>query len=180
MFTEKLVRRIHILRWALPLATAGLVILYQVVLASWISAHFGPQYHLISEILFYGTLGPLLAFAALDLLSRWVEERETSDVQAQVLAQAQKKVEASRGLTDTALQTVYAASVMLASLKHTLPDLPLETSTALHQTEQDLDGAIQQLRSHLQNQTTPAGNGARTPRSQPVPEKPPKRQHSLP
>jgi len=53
--------------------------------------------------------------------------------------------------TDNALQTLFAASVLLASLRDTLPEVSPETTSILIKTEQAMDRAIRQLREHLQS-----------------------------
>lgn len=147
----KLYERIRLLRWILPLATAILVAFYELGLAPWIHADLSHRYHILIDILFYCSIGPFLAFLFLDILARWLEERETSDLQARVLAQAQEQANISRKLSDEALQVLFAVSVLLASLKITLAELTPESSSALSDTERALNGAIQQLRNHLQN-----------------------------
>jgi len=127
-----------------------LVVVYEVGPARWIQDGVGDAYHFVAEILFYGTVGPLLAFLLLRFLGRWLEERETSELQARVLAQAREHAQVSRELSDDALQTLFAASMLLASLKSTLPDLPPEAASALREMQQSLDRVIRQLSDHLQ------------------------------
>jgi signal transduction histidine kinase len=147
----KINERIRLLRWLLPMVTAVLVAVYELGLAPWIHTEVSHRYHILIDILFYGSIGPFLAFLFLDILGRWLEEKETSDLQARVLAQAREQANISRKLSDEALQILFAVSVLLASLKLSLAELTPESSSALSDTERALDGAIQQLRNHLQN-----------------------------
>ena len=127
-----------------------LVVIYEIGPARWIQDGVGDAYHFVAEILLYGTVGPLLAFLLLRFLGRWLEERETSELQAQVLAQAREHARVSRELSDDALQTLFAVSTLLASLESTLPNLSPEAAPTLHETQQSLDCAIRRLRDHLQ------------------------------
>ena len=143
-------RWLGLLQVLVPAGLVLLVVAYEIGPARWIYDGLGEAYHFVAEILFYGTVGPVLAFLLLHLLHRWLEEKETSDVQAQVLAQAREYARTSRELSDDALQTLFAASMLLASLKSAVPDLPPEAASSLLEIEQSLDLAIQKLRNHLQ------------------------------
>lgn len=144
--------RVRWLRRILPVGLLLLVVIYEVGPAYWIHDAIGEQYHFLAEILVYGTVGPVLAFLSLDLLDRWLEERATTEAQAQRLAQIDAHAKISQQLNDDALQMLFAASILLASLKSTWEDLPPDTRYNLLETEQALDRAIQQLRDHLQAQ----------------------------
>ena len=156
MLYEKLFKRIRLLRWLIPLAIALLVLVYEIGPARWLYDDFGPSAHLIAEILFYGTTGPVLAFLLLDFLSKWLEEKETSDLQSQVLAEAREHEQISKSLSDDALQTLFAASIIIASLKTASSDLPSEATKKIDDTEQAIDLQIQKLRNHLQGQSFPS------------------------
>jgi signal transduction histidine kinase len=141
-------RRLRTIQWLAPVGMALVVILYELGPASWIQRIFGSQHHFLAEILFFGSVGPVLVFLLMDLLGRWLEEREINDVQAQVLAQALEHARISHEVTDDALQAIFAASVILSSLENRLPDLPAEVSTQLRETNQALDPILKQLYAH--------------------------------
>jgi signal transduction histidine kinase len=151
MIPEKLSARLRLLRWVLPLSTAALVIFYQLVVSHWIHYNWGEGYRSMLELLFYGTAGPVFAFLMLDIFARWMEEKETSELQSQVLAQTREHIDAGRQLNDQALQTLYATSIYLASLKRLNHDLPAEVKSQLEETERVLDIAMRDLRAHLQS-----------------------------
>ena len=157
MDPHKISRRMHLLRWAVPLTLAAFVVFYQLVFASWIRDTYGVQAHNIAEILIYATSGPLLAFLVLDYLGRWIEEKETSELQAQMLAETRANLLLSRELSDDALQTLYAVSVVLTSLESTLRDTSPGSARTLRETEEAVEGSMNRLREHLQ--TLPASKG---------------------
>ena len=148
-------RRVRSLQRVIPIGLMLLVVIYEIGPARWILEGVGEDYHLATEILIYGLIGPVLAYLFLHFLERWLEERETSELQARLLAHTREQARVSRELSDQALQTLFAASVLLATLKSSLTDLPLDKTAALQQTEQALDRAIQQIRIHLENQSPP-------------------------
>lgn len=148
--TQWVQAHLPLLSWVVPLAMFALVVGYEVGPSRWIHESMGYRYHLAAEILFYATLGPALAFAILKLLQRWLEERDTSDLQAHLLARTRAEAEGSRQLNDDALQVLFAAGVLIDSLKvgndHALhPNL----RDQIEQTEKALQEAVAQLRSHL-------------------------------
>ena len=143
-------RRLDVLQRLVPMALVLLVVFYELGPARWVYDSLGESYHFLAEMLFYGTIGPILAFLVLHFLARWLEERETTEAQAQVLAQTREHARISHELSDDALQTLFAASTLLATLKSHSPHLPPEAASTLSQTEQALERAIQQLRDHLQ------------------------------
>jgi hypothetical protein len=150
MFSSKLPPRLRLLRWAVPLSLAVLVAVYQLGLARWILLEYGEQYHTLAEILFYGIGGPLLALLSLDFLIRWLEERETSELQSRILEETRANMAASRGLNDETLQTLYAVSIMLETLKSTDPDLPPEKAGLLREAESALAKTMARIRAYLQ------------------------------
>lgn len=143
-------RRFHLLQKLIPATLVLLVVIYEIGPARWIHDILGEDQHFVAEILVYATVGPALAFLLLDFVGRWLDERDTAELQAQVLAHARESERISRELSDEALQTLFAASALLASFKSTLPDIPPETAAALRDTEQALGQAIQKLRDQLQ------------------------------
>ncbi len=148
-------RRVHLLQRVIPIGLFLLVVLYEIGPARWILNTAGETYHLLADMLAYGLVGPVLAYLLLHFLERWIEERETSELQARLLAHTRELARLSHELSDDALQTLFGASVMLATLKASLADMPPNTASAVQQTEAALDRAIQQIRDHLENQPPP-------------------------
>lgn len=139
-----------LLKWLVPASLVFVVVAYELGPSRWIHDGLGADYHFVLEILVYGTVGPALAFLVLHFLDQWLQERETTELQALVLAHARERARISRELSDDALQILFAASTLLATLKTAAPDLPPESVAALRETDQALSNAIQQLRDHLQ------------------------------
>lgn len=146
------------LNWLLPLFLFLLVVGYQLGPARWIHTYLGHSYHIAAEIIVFGTAGPLLASGFIYLFRRWLEERDTSELQSQLLAHAREEAKRSRELNDDALQVLFAAGAMLDALKaaHPAPDDTLleEVET----TEKALQAAVQQLRSRLLKTDVPPGS----------------------
>jgi signal transduction histidine kinase len=154
-----LYKRIRILRVVLPLAVVVLVSLYVFGPARWIHSSLGLEYHLMAEMAVFGSLGPMFVFLVLDLIARWMEERETSELQARVLEEARLEAEHNRLLTDNALQAMFAASMQLASLRKQIPDLPPEANKALDEANHALGRAVRPLRSYLERRPTKKNSG---------------------
>ncbi len=152
--------RIRSLRWILPPLIALLVAVYELGPARWLEQALGPQSHFALKFLVYGTLGPLLAFFLLDFISRWLEERQTSELQSQVLAETQEHARQSRRLSDDALQTLFAASILLGQVKAALPEDQPESAVYLAEIERALDQNIQALRGHLLSMPKPSAPAA--------------------
>jgi len=150
-------RRLSLLQKLAPIGLLFLVIAYEIGPARWIHDWLGDAYHFVAEILVYGTVGPALAYLLLDFLGRWLEERETSELQAKVLAQAREHARISHQLSDEAVQALFAASMLLTSFTSSLSELPPEVASQLREAEQGLHQAIQQLRAHLLNDPSPKG-----------------------
>jgi signal transduction histidine kinase len=144
-------RRFGLLRWLVPAGMLLLVVAYEIGPARWIHERLGANYHFAAEILVYGTIGPVLAFVLLDFLGRWLEERETTELQAQVLARAREQARLSHQLSDDTLQALFAASMLLTSLESSLPALPPETATRFRETQAALNQTIQELHARLRN-----------------------------
>lgn len=140
--------KLRLIQWLAPVGMALLVILYEIGPANTIHKLLGSQPHFLAEILFYGTLGPALVFLAFELLGRWLEERETRELQAVALAQAWEHARVSHEVTDDALQALFAASVILSSLETRVPDLPPDVITQLRETNRALTPIMQQLYAH--------------------------------
>ena len=138
-------RRLHWLRWLRPAGLAALVIAYELGPAHWIHTRLGDNWYFVAEIVVYGTFGPGLAWLLLHFLDRWLEERETTEVQAGVLAQAREQARVNHDLTDAALQTLFALSLHLDTLQTNVPDLEPATAARFAQTKQAVGDAIQKL-----------------------------------
>ena len=145
----RLRERIGLLKWLIPVGLMFLVTVYEFGPAQWIYAQGGLQSRTVADVLIFGTVGPLLAFFALSLLEQWFEERETSDLQAEILAHARKDAERSHQLNDDAIQVLFAASALISSLQSVHAEIPVEHVKQLRSTETALDGAIRNLRLHL-------------------------------
>lgn len=133
------------LRWLAPLAMLGLVVLYEAGPARWLTIRWGGVVHLAGELVFYGTVGPVLALIAMELLRRWLSERETSELQAHLLDQAHGQDLAHAEDTEIAVQKVFAASLLLQSL--TTEELPPQhvLGPQLATASRALDEALVQL-----------------------------------
>lgn len=75
-------RRIKTLRIILPLGFAAVAIFYQFGVASWVHDQYGEELHYYVEILFFATVGPLLAYWVLTLIGRWLDEKRLAEEQA--------------------------------------------------------------------------------------------------
>ena len=137
-----------------PLGLVLLVVIYQLGPARWILETFGLERHLIAEIFIFAVVGPLLAYWLLHFLDRWIEERETSELQAQLLTHTRQHARLSLELSDEALQTLFAASILLSALQSSLSNLPPEETSTLFQTQEALNSAIKQIRDHLENESS--------------------------
>jgi signal transduction histidine kinase len=142
-------RRLKLLQMLVPAGLLLLVVVYEVGPARWLHDSLSAGSYFIAEILVYGTVGPMLAFVLLEFLGRWLEERETNELQAQVLAQARERARLNHKLSDDAVQALFAASALIASLESRLPDLSPQAAAQLREAKQALDQAIQQLRTYL-------------------------------
>ena len=144
-------QRFKFLRWMVPLGMMLLVIFYQLGPARWIHEQYGYPYHIVAEIIVFAAVGPTLAFILLYFLERWLEERDTSDLQAQLLKRARQETRRSRQLNDDALQVLFAAGAVIDSLKETHPGLSPENLDQVESTEEALQESVESLRSHLLN-----------------------------
>lgn len=142
-------RQLGILRWFIPLLLVVLVVVYEIGPSRWIYQSLGFNFHLAAEILLFATVGPLLVFIILDLHGRWIDERETAELQSQLLVQANEKDQALRQLSDDTLQILFATSLLLATFKSGHGDLPEHTTAQIEATEQALNETMKRLRSHL-------------------------------
>jgi hypothetical protein len=137
------------LRWLVPATLVLLVGAYAIALAPWIYGRYGFAQFILVEILLFGTVGPLIVFILLDFLVRWLDERDTTDLQAQMLAQARQEAQKCRELSDDALQILFTAGNLIATLKATHPDLPPDRKTQIEMAEKALKQAAERLRGQL-------------------------------
>lgn len=149
-------QRVHLFQWLVPTILLLIVIAYEAGPSRWINNDLGGIFHAISEILIYGTIGPVLAFVLLHILNRWLEERETSEVQAQVLAKARERAANHTQLSDDVLQSLFAANTLLNSLESEAEISP-EARARLHVAQQALDASIVKLHAQLQDLPKPKG-----------------------
>jgi hypothetical protein len=155
---EVIHKRIRFLRVAMPIIVVALVALYLFGPARWIHSSLGLEYHMLVELIFFGSLGPAVVFLLLDLLARWIEERQTSELQARFLEEARADIQRTRLQSDNALQSVFAASMQLASLRKQLPDMPQEANQALEEVNFALQRAVNPLRCNLEKQSPKSTN----------------------
>jgi len=148
------------LNWMVPAFLFLLVVIYQLGPARWIHTRLGHHYHLAAEIIVYGTAGPFLALVLIHLVRRWLEERETSDLQSQLLDHARAEAKRSRELNDDALQVLFAAGAMLDALKAAHPARDDELLQEIERTEEALQTAVKQLRSRLLQVDAPTSGPA--------------------
>src|SRR5574341_759052 len=150
---SKLRQRMNVLKVVVPVSMFALVVVYEFGPARWIYYAVGDTYHFLAEILFYGTLGPALAYVVLEVLGRWLDERETSDFQSRVLAKAREQAKVSDKMSDDALQALFAATILLSSLETALPELPPETVAQLRETRQALEQTILRVSAYLRDKS---------------------------
>ena len=72
-------QRISLLRWAFPLFLVFSVVVYQLIVASWVHDQFGESTHYIAEILFYATLGPLLTYWIMTNINQWMHQKDQAE-----------------------------------------------------------------------------------------------------
>ncbi len=142
-------RQLWLLKWLIPIGLVLLVVAYELGPSRWTYESLGYTYHLLVEILVFGTVGPLLAFVLLVLLGRWIDERDTADLQAQLLSTAGEKDREVRQLSDDTLQVLFATNLLIGQLKAHDGELLPGTMEQLEVTEQALNESIEKLRSHL-------------------------------
>jgi hypothetical protein len=145
----RLQRRLHLLKWLVPAGLMLLVIAYQLGPGYWIYATLDYRYHLILEVVIFALFGPALAYVVLSFLERWLEERETSDLQARIVAQAQADAQKSRQLSDEALQLLFSAGTIIATLKSPDGKLSPEIIAQAESAEAALNEAAERIRAHL-------------------------------
>ncbi|HZD10461.1 MAG TPA: hypothetical protein VE553_03895 [Candidatus Binatia bacterium] len=141
--------RFQQLQWVVPAGLILLAVAYEMGPVHWIHGHLGYSYHILGDIFFFGAVGPALAFLSLHILDRWLDERDTSDWQAQLLAQARAEAKECRELNDEALQVLFSAGALVDILQEEQPELSPEMIAQIEATKQALDQSVQHLRAHL-------------------------------
>jgi hypothetical protein len=139
------------LRWLVPISLILLVVVYELLPASWIYSQYGFQRHLLMEILVFGSVGPALSFVLLDFFGRWLDERDTTDLQAEILKQAREDAKKGRKLADDAVQVMFAAGNIIDSLKAHQPNLPPEAVAQVAAIHRAMDKTVREIRTHLEN-----------------------------
>jgi len=145
-------RQLRLLKWLIPAALILLVIAYEIGPSRWILESFGFRVHLVTEILLFGAVGPIVAFTLLELLGRWIDEKETADFQAELLAQANEKELEVRQTSDDTLQVLFATSLLIGSLKSDQSNLPSNTAKQIEITEEALNETMQRLYTQLMDE----------------------------
>jgi hypothetical protein len=148
-FLSSFRQHLRLLRWLIPVALVLLVSAYELGPSRWVYETYGFTSHLIIEILLFAAVGPILAFVTLDLFWRWLDERDTSDLQAQLLSEARQDAKKSRQLADDALQANYASGVLITALKSETQPLSPKTISQIDAAEVSLQETTQRIRTHL-------------------------------
>lgn len=142
-------RNLGLMKWLIPLGLVLLVIAYEVGPSRWVYENLGFTYHLVAEIFLFGTVGPVLVFVMLELFGRWIEEKETTELQSSLLAKANEKELAVRQISHDTIQVLFATSLLITTFKANQSDLQPNTAAQIEVTEQALQEAIQRLRSQV-------------------------------
>lgn len=90
-----------------------------------------------------------MAFFFARLLDQWLDERDTSDWQAQVLVSTRANLKISRQLNDEALQVIFSAGLVIDSLRDFNPELPAELRGQAEGATRALQGLNRRLHAHL-------------------------------
>jgi hypothetical protein len=145
LFSHIVMARLRVWRWAVPMLLLILVVLYEFGPARWILEIYGAAVHFVAEVIVFGTIGPVLAFLVLDYLSRWLAERETSELQAKLLADAHRRAEQRFVQNDDGLQKLFAASAVLSSVQERSAELPPEVAAHIDAVQAALGETIQHV-----------------------------------
>jgi hypothetical protein len=122
-----------------------LVVGYELGPARWLNDRLGTTVHFLAEIIVYGTVGPILAYLLLDFFSRWMAERETSDLQAKMLAEAHLHAQRRFVQNDDVLQDLFAASVILNSLQERSEELPPDVARQVAEAKRAVGDTLQHV-----------------------------------
>ena len=149
--TPGLRHKLGLLKRLIPIGLILIVIGYELGPSRWIYIRYGFNIHLTFEILIFATIGPVLAYLVLELLHRWIEEKETADIQANLISVAKERELAVRQISDDTLQVLFATSLLMATIKSKETITPTITAQ-IEVTEKALDQSIDRLRGHLLDQ----------------------------
>jgi lysylphosphatidylglycerol synthetase-like protein (DUF2156 family) len=144
-------QHLDLLKWLVPVSLMLLVVVYKLGPGYWIYTNFNYRYNLLLDLLIFAAIGPFLAYVVLSFLERWLEERETSDLQAQILARARADSQKSRQLSDEALQLLFSASTIITMLKSTDTGPSSEIIAEIEDVEVAFNEVAERIRSHLLN-----------------------------
>jgi len=150
--TGATLHRLRWMRWWVPLILMALVVAYEFGISRLIHEVWGSWAHYVVDALVYGTVGPLLAFGSFSFLIRWLEERQTSELQAKILKQAREYARHHHEFTDSTLQSLFATSLFLQAVTANRHHLPPTVASQLQTIHQSLDATIRGLREHLLRQ----------------------------
>lgn len=142
-------RKLGLLRWLIPLGMVLLVIGYEIGPSRWIYYALGFNIHLLAGIILFGTVGPLLAFLLIELLARWLIEKENAELHAKLLDLAKRKELEVSQISDDTIQVLFAAGLLITNFKSEQYDPSLINNSQIEVTEQALQDAIQRLRSQI-------------------------------
>lgn len=87
MIPSSLSGRMRRLQWAMPLGIAVLTTVFQLVVVRWIHDQIGHSAHWTFEVLFYGTVGPIVIWFGLGLIRKWLNEKEEAEAEVYRLNQ---------------------------------------------------------------------------------------------
>lgn len=145
--------RLRQLKWWLPLGLLLLVAAYEFGISRMVLETWGSMAHYILDLVVFGTVGPILTFAVISFLIRWMEERQTNELQAKILQQAREYARHHHEFTDSTLQSLFATSLFLQALtSNRQQQLPPAVNDQLQTINQSLDATIRSLREHLLRQ----------------------------
>lgn len=131
------------LRWLLPTAILGLVVLYQLLLVRYMH-EFGEVYHYAVEILFYGLVGPAATWAVLAWIERQLKAKAEAEARAQreqrrrERAVREERARIAREIHEGVAQNLYFLSLQLDVGKK-----------LAHENPERIEGELTQLRSLL-------------------------------
>ncbi len=80
-------QRISTLRWTLPIAVGLLAVLYEIGPGRWIHDDIGAPMYFSVDIVFYGTVAPLLIYWTMTRIGHWLDDKERAEKQARAIEQ---------------------------------------------------------------------------------------------
>jgi len=78
-------QRIVSMRWLIFLIWILGIVAYQLVIAKWVHDQISENFHYVVEILFYGSLGPVLAIGFFSLIDKWLSQMEQIEHKARTM-----------------------------------------------------------------------------------------------